>query len=159
MKLSATALALLVGLVGPQGSASGAPQQRVEKVDYFGFAIGPKDNGPGSCGASKQGDWLPGHGCVYFMTQPGDRTVDIAIKDDSGSDVSAWVWQVRCGDGDTGGISCRYRNAQRFCSSLSRPVKILRSADRVLVALTEGPCPDGASAASTVGEVTFTISP
>ena len=119
-----------------------APEPRTTTASYAGAAI-PVGGGQSACDQGQQGA-----GCVSFQTEPGERTVEISITDNSGGPVAAWVQVDRDGDGDVDG------EWTAICNATRTPMTIPTTGDAVVhVEINGGACPDGTDSNPTSGTV------
>lgn len=129
---------------GHEEPAPAAGEPRSEEEQYQGYAV-PVGGGQSAC---DQDAPQSGAGCVVFQTEPGERTVEISITDQSGNTVAAAVQIDRDGDGRVDG------EWTFICNETTRPISIPTSGDAVLyVEINGGACADGTDSNPVAGTV------
>ena len=137
---------------GSLEATAGWTKSRNHVVPYVGSAtMGP--SGTFNCVAADEMTGYPGVGCVYHLRLGRDAKVSARIEDASGLDTSGWLVQNRQ-DPETGAYT--WSKVDRFCTESGR-VPIHPRTTHIFVALWQTHCLDGTPAASTMGEVTFTV--
>ena len=121
-------------------------EPREANGDYQGYAV-PVGGGQSAC--DQEGAQQSGPGCVIFQTEPGERSVEISIVDQSGATVAAAVQIDRDGDGGVDG------EWTFICNETTRPISIPTTGDAVVyVEINGGACTDGTDSNPVAGTVT-----